>query len=106
MDVIAVLGKVTATIVTLSGILACASPVAGFTVIMPKEDVVFLDLTVEEALPLIISGGVVVPERQLTPEGVEKLKKRTTTVQIEKLKQLIKERRGDAPKDKLYPPGE
>lgn len=38
------------------------NPTSGFLLLVPREDVVPLDMTVEEGLKLIISGGVVVPE--------------------------------------------
>lgn len=41
------------------------SPLTGFTLIVPEEDVIFLDITVEEAMRLIVSGGMVNPEDML-----------------------------------------
>lgn len=38
------------------------NPTSGFLLLIPREDVMPLEMTVEEALKLIISGGVVVPE--------------------------------------------
>lgn len=37
------------------------NPTSGFLLLVPREDVVFLDMSVEEGLKLIISGGVVTP---------------------------------------------
>jgi len=37
------------------------SPLTGFTVMVPKKDIIFLDITVEEAFKFILSGGVVNP---------------------------------------------
>jgi uncharacterized membrane protein len=37
------------------------SPITGFVVIVPKEDVIAVDMTVEEALKFVISAGVIVP---------------------------------------------
>ncbi|MCD6584100.1 MAG: DUF502 domain-containing protein [Candidatus Omnitrophica bacterium] len=37
------------------------SPLTGFTIIVPKEEVIFLDIGVEEALRFIVSGGVLNP---------------------------------------------
>jgi uncharacterized membrane protein len=37
------------------------NPTTGFFVIVPHEDVVMTDLTVEEAFKMIISGGIVSP---------------------------------------------
>jgi len=38
------------------------NPTTGFTIIVPIQDVDFLDMTVEEGLKMIISLGVVAPE--------------------------------------------
>ena len=38
------------------------SPLTGFTLLVPEEEVIFLDITVEEAMRIIISGGMVNPE--------------------------------------------
>ncbi len=37
------------------------NPTSGWLVLVPEEDVTFLDMTVEQGLKFIISGGVVVP---------------------------------------------
>ena len=37
------------------------NPTSGWLALVPKEDVIFLDMTVEEGLKFIISGGVVQP---------------------------------------------
>ena len=37
------------------------NPTSGFIIIVPKEEVIFLDLDIDEALKMIISLGVVVP---------------------------------------------
>ena len=37
------------------------SPLTGFTVVVPKEDVVFLNVTIEEAVSFIVSGGMIGP---------------------------------------------
>jgi uncharacterized membrane protein len=37
------------------------SPFSGFFILMPIEDVVFLDISVEDGLKLIVSGGIVNP---------------------------------------------
>ncbi|MGH8225781.1 MAG: DUF502 domain-containing protein [Gammaproteobacteria bacterium] len=38
------------------------NPTSGFILLVPKEDVIELEMTVEEALKMIVSLGVVVPE--------------------------------------------
>ncbi len=39
------------------------SPLTGFMVVIPQEDVMMLDITIEEALRLIVSGGMLNPHR-------------------------------------------
>ena len=46
------------------------NPTSGFIILVPKDDVIELEMTVDEALRMIISLGVVVPEwrrRKLVP---------------------------------------
>ncbi len=38
------------------------SPLTGFLIIVPKEDVIFLDMTIEDAVKIIVSGGVFNPK--------------------------------------------
>ena len=49
------------------------APMSGFTVIIPEEEVVPLNITVDEAMRFIISAGVIVPVQQLTEEGKTRL---------------------------------
>jgi uncharacterized membrane protein len=42
------------------------TPLGGFLIIVPKEEVVDLDMSIEEALRFIISAGVIVPGEQKT----------------------------------------
>ena len=46
------------------------NPTSGFLIFVPREDLVFLEMTVEEGLKFVISGGIV------TPEEAKKIKKR------------------------------
>ncbi|WP_027338660.1 DUF502 domain-containing protein [Halonatronum saccharophilum] len=39
------------------------NPTSGMLVLISKEEVIYLDMTVEEGLKLIVSGGTLVPER-------------------------------------------
>jgi len=39
------------------------NPTSGFLLFVPKKDVIYLNVSVEEALKLIISGGAVVPQK-------------------------------------------
>ncbi len=43
------------------------TPVTGYTVIIPEEDVVVLKMPFEDAFRLIVSGGVILPEQQKIP---------------------------------------
>jgi uncharacterized membrane protein len=38
------------------------SPLTGFFLLVPEEDVIFLDVTAEQAMRLLVSGGMVNPE--------------------------------------------
>lgn len=38
------------------------SPLTGFLVMVPKDDVIVVDVSVEDALKMLISGGVVLPD--------------------------------------------
>ena len=38
------------------------NPTSGFLVLVPREEVVHLDLSIEEGLKLVLSGGIVIPE--------------------------------------------
>lgn len=40
------------------------TPLSGFMIIMPQNDVVFLDMTIEDALKMIISGGIILPNQK------------------------------------------
>ena len=37
------------------------NPTSGFLVLVPREDAVHLDLSIEEGLKLVLSGGIVIP---------------------------------------------
>ncbi len=38
------------------------NPTSGFLLFVPEEDIIELDMTVEEAIKMVISGGIVTPE--------------------------------------------
>jgi len=40
------------------------APITGYTVFVRRSDVISLDLSVDEAVKLVVSGGVVVPDRE------------------------------------------
>ena len=42
---------------------ATPNPTTGFLLFLPQQDIDILDMTVEEGLKLVISGGIVTPER-------------------------------------------
>lgn len=37
------------------------NPTSGMLVLVPKDDIIYLDMTIEEGIKLILSGGVLVP---------------------------------------------
>lgn len=41
------------------------NPTSGFLLLVPRQDIVFLDMTVEEAAKMIISAGVIMPPDRL-----------------------------------------
>ncbi len=48
------------------------NPTSGFLLFLPREDVIELDMTVEDAAKLVISAGLVYPGNKDTAETVEK----------------------------------
>ncbi len=45
------------------------NPTSGFIIIVPKKDVIELDMEVEEAVRLVMSLGVVIPAWSKDPTG-------------------------------------
>ena len=43
-------------------IIASINPASGFFIIVPKTKTILLDITVEDAMKWIVSGGIVTPE--------------------------------------------
>ena len=41
------------------------NPTSGFLLFIPKDDIVELDMSVEDAIKLVVSAGMVVPPRKL-----------------------------------------
>jgi len=68
-------GKSMKSIATKSGdsvtvfIPSSPTPFTGYTVTVPKDDIIELPLTVEEAIGFAISGGVLKPPHQMAPEN-------------------------------------
>jgi uncharacterized membrane protein len=48
------------------------TPVTGYVVFVPAEELIPLPITVDEAVRFLISGGVLIPEGQQNPEDVVK----------------------------------
>ena len=51
---------------------ATPNPTTGFLLFVPERDVHILDMTVEEGIKLVISGGIVVPANNRDPEAAAK----------------------------------
>ena len=49
---------------------ATPNPTTGFLLFIPKRDIHHLDMTVEEGIKLVISGGIVVPQKRSGMESV------------------------------------
>lgn len=47
------------------------NPTSGMLVMVPKEDVIFLDISIEEGIKLILSGGVITPAKRSDLEHSE-----------------------------------
>jgi uncharacterized membrane protein len=43
-------------------IIAAINPASGFFIMVPKEKIVLLEITVEEAMKWIVSGGIITPD--------------------------------------------
>ena len=43
------------------------NPTSGFVLFVPREDVIFLDMTVEEGMKMVISAGMVMPPDRTAP---------------------------------------
>ena len=48
------------------------NPTSGMFICVPKEEVIFLDMKIDDAVKLIISGGVIVPGMEMEEENEEK----------------------------------
>ncbi|NQV56018.1 MAG: DUF502 domain-containing protein [Rhodospirillales bacterium] len=55
------------------------NPTSGFLLFVPRQDVVHLDMSVEEAIKMVISGGIVTPpdRRPLAEQAVPKVSSKT-----------------------------
>lgn len=68
------------------------NPTSGWLVLVPKEDVTFLNMTVEQGLKFIISGGVVVPP-DINVELEKESNNKIVIDQFNKVIRVKKERR-------------
>ena len=48
------------------------NPTSGFLLYFPREDVIELDMTIEDAAKLVISAGLVYPAERTDPERITK----------------------------------
>ncbi len=49
------------------------NPTTGFLLLVPKADLIEINLTIEEALKLVISGGIIVPADSNEPVATDKI---------------------------------
>jgi len=59
----------TAQVVTCVFVPTTPNPTTGFIILVPKEDVVYMDMTVDEAFKMLLTLGVVVPTWTNRPVG-------------------------------------
>ncbi len=57
-------------------VVAAINPTSGFFVLVPQSEVVHLNLSIEEAMRWIVSGGIVTPK---IPTLIDKAKKHDQT---------------------------
>lgn len=52
-------------------IITSINPASGFTVLVPLSDIIFTDMKLDQAMKLIVSGGIILPDKinEVTPEG-------------------------------------
>ncbi len=53
------------------------NPTSGVLILVPKHEAIPLDITIEQGLKLVLSGGIVSPERLSARSAVEPILKRT-----------------------------
>ncbi len=46
------------------------SPITGFYLLVPKEEVIFLDIDVEDAIKMLISGGAILPKEIIEEKNI------------------------------------
>jgi len=53
------------------------TPFTGFVIMVPKEDTIDLDITIEQALRFAVSGGVIAPDNNRTASDLKQITKMT-----------------------------
>lgn len=48
------------------------NPTSGFYIMVPEDDIINMDMTVEEAFKLVISGGIIAPQEHLESDQRQK----------------------------------
>lgn len=49
------------------------NPTSGFLIFVPRSDCIFLNMTIEEGIKMVVSGGIVTPDFHGNPEGEESI---------------------------------
>ncbi len=57
------------------------NPTSGMFIVINEKDVKVLDIKVDDAVKLIISGGVILPEKHLEEKIEEKKEQEQTTIE-------------------------
>jgi uncharacterized membrane protein len=66
------------------------NPTSGFLLFCPRKDVIFLKMTVEEAVKLVVSGGIVTPpDRSVTTPPAKAVASKKTTTQRAATKKAV-----------------
>ena len=62
------------------------NPTSGFLLFCPNEDLVYLEMSVEDAVKLVVSGGIVTPPQPTPETSKKKISKKTRSVAKTKTK--------------------
>jgi uncharacterized membrane protein len=66
------------------------NPTSGFLLFCPRKDVIFLKMTVEEAVKLVVSGGIVTPpDRSVIKAPAKSVASKKTTTQRAATKKAV-----------------
>jgi uncharacterized membrane protein len=55
----------------ISVFMPFAPPTSGYIIFIPREDCIFLEMSVSDGMKLVISGGVAAPEYPYTKHKIE-----------------------------------